>query len=84
MNENELNQRRIGFMKAVNLLSKDADPQLRDTILDSLGAFGNDLHREIESEEPDDGAKSLPINPGPRGSHWDPIQQTCVADIIDS
>lgn len=84
MDENELNQRRIGFMKAVNLLTKNADPQFRDIILESLGAFGDDLHREIESDEPDDAVRFSTVKPCPPGFHWDPIQQACVGDIVDS
>jgi hypothetical protein len=81
MNEDELNQRRIGFMKAVNLLTNSGDPDLRDKVLNALDAFGEDLHSHIESDDPSDDGPAP--NPCPPGFYWDANQKMCVPIIID-
>lgn len=83
MTDNELNQRRVGFISALNLLAANADPALLAQITAVLRSQGADLHKEIENPQTEDSLDLSEANPCPPGFYWDPAQQLCVPIIID-
>lgn len=83
MTENELNQRRAGFIAALNLLAASAEPAALEAINSVLGSHGADLYKEIEAPQSPDSVDLSSANPCPPGYYWDPVISACVPIIID-
>jgi hypothetical protein len=82
MNDDEMNQRRSGFMTAIGLLLENADPTAREGILTTLNSYGEDLHKEVEVETYSKAAADEGVGPCAPGFRWDPELQMCVPIII--
>ena len=80
MDDNEMKQRREGFMTAVGLLLDRADPAARDSILEALKSTGDQLDSEIASGDSALAASEAGANPCPPGMIWDPVSKMCVVE----
>ena len=83
MADKELDQRRAGFISALNLLAASGDPALVAQISAVLRSHGADLYKEIETPQAGHSLDLSEANPCPPGYYWDPIQQLCVPNEND-
>lgn len=80
MNDDEMNDRRDGFMIAIGLLLENTEPAVRTEILKTLETFGNDLYLQLNNQSYAAAAAAEGVNPCTIGWHWDHVSLTCVPD----
>lgn len=78
MTNEEIQNRQLGFMTAIGFLLEHTDDSVRDTILETIRSFSNELPQEIESGDYTRIAADNGANPCPTGYYWDPEMRRCV------